>query len=226
MEQQEQAQQQKLAQQQAKLKQQQAHLTKEQQEQAADAAKIAANKAAIAAVNKRFGELGDYNIWDEVTVYFGNDKVTVDPQYDSKLLALCKKATTVTGYVIQVKGYASAVGSAALNQKLSQERAANVTDFLDQQCHIPLTNVSGSRRHGYEQAGSFRHDRRGPGREPPRRGQGAAEQRDRGNINCYLSRELGSEHAAPFTHFRSSGIFVHQSARAASAAHAQRKYWP
>jgi outer membrane protein OmpA-like peptidoglycan-associated protein len=141
VEQQEQAQQQKLAQQQAQLQKQQAALTKEQQQQAADAAKIAANKAAIAAVNKRFGELGDYNIWDEVTVYFGNDKVTVDPQYDSKLLALCQKAKTVTGYVIQVKGYASAVGSAALNQKLSQERAANVTDFLDQQCHIPLTNI-------------------------------------------------------------------------------------
>jgi OmpA-OmpF porin, OOP family len=57
------------------------------------------------------------------------------------LLALCQKAKTVTGYVIQVKGYASAVGSAALNQKLSQERAANVTDFLDQQCRIPMTNV-------------------------------------------------------------------------------------
>lgn len=141
VEQQEQAQQEKLAAQQAELKQQQQALTKEQQEQAAAAAKIAANKAAIAAVNKRFGELGDYNIWDEVTVYFGNDKVTVDPQYDSKLLALCQKAKTVNGYVIQVKGYASAVGSAALNQKLSQERAANVTDFLDQQCHIPLTNI-------------------------------------------------------------------------------------
>ncbi|MGB9254854.1 MAG: hypothetical protein WCC25_08480 [Candidatus Korobacteraceae bacterium] len=84
----------------AQLKQQRAALTKEQQEQAADAAKIAADKAAIAAVNKRLGEQGDYNIWDEVTVYFGNDKVTADPQYDSKLLALCKKATTVTGYVI------------------------------------------------------------------------------------------------------------------------------
>jgi outer membrane protein OmpA-like peptidoglycan-associated protein len=141
VEQQEQQQQQQLAQQQAKLQQQQAALTAEQQQQAADEAKIAADKAAIAAVNKRFGELGDYNIWDEVTVYFGNDKVTVDPQYYPKLQALCKKAQTVTGYVIQVKGYASAVGSVALNQKLSQERAANVTDFLDQQCHIPLTNI-------------------------------------------------------------------------------------
>ena len=141
VEQQTQQQQQELAQQQAKLQQQQAQLTAEQQQQAADEAKIAANKAAVAAVNKRFGELGEYNIWDEVTVYFANGKVTVDPQYDAPLLKLCEKALTVTGYVIQVKGYASAVGSAALNQKLSQERAANVTEFLEQDGQIPLTNI-------------------------------------------------------------------------------------
>jgi outer membrane protein OmpA-like peptidoglycan-associated protein len=141
VEQQTQQQQQELVQQQAKLQQQQAQLTAEQQQQAANAAKIAANKAAIAAVNKRFGELADYNIWGEPTVYFGNGKVAVDPQYNAQLLALCQKAMTVTGYVIQVKGYASAVGSAALNQKLSQERAANVTEFLEQQGQIPLTNI-------------------------------------------------------------------------------------
>jgi outer membrane protein OmpA-like peptidoglycan-associated protein len=141
VEQQTQQQQQELAQQQAKLQQQQAQLTAEQQQQAADEAKIAANKAAIAAVNKRFGELADYNIWGEATAYFGNGKVAVDPQYDAQLLALCQKAVTVTGYVIQVKGYASAVGSAALNQKLSQERTANVTEFLEQDGQIPLTNI-------------------------------------------------------------------------------------
>jgi OOP family OmpA-OmpF porin len=141
VEQQTQQQQQELAQQQAKLQQQQAQLTAEQQQQAADEAKIAANKAAVAAVNKRFGELGEYNIWDEVTVYFANGKVTVDPQYTAPLLKLCEKALTVTGYVIQVKGYASAVGSAALNQKLSQERAANVTELLEQEGQIPLTNI-------------------------------------------------------------------------------------
>ena len=140
VEQQTQQQQQELAQQQAKLQQQQAQLTAEQQQQEADVAKIAVNKAAIAAVNKRFSELGDYNIWGEATVYFGNGKVTVDAQYDAQLLALCQKALTVTGYVIQVKGYASAVGSAALNQRLSHERAANVTEFLEQQGQIPLTN--------------------------------------------------------------------------------------
>ena len=90
---------------------------------------------------KRFGELGDYNILGEVEVLFANGKVTVDPQYKAQLLALAQKAKTITGYVIQVKGYASAVGSAALNQKLSTERADNVTDFLEQQGAIPLTNM-------------------------------------------------------------------------------------
>jgi outer membrane protein OmpA-like peptidoglycan-associated protein len=141
VEQQTQQQQQELAEQQAKLQQQQAALTAEQKQQQADEAKIAANKAAVAAVNKRFGELGEYNIWDEATVYFANGQVSVDPKYDADLLRVCQKAKTVTGYVIQVQGYASKVGSAALNQKLSQERAQNVIDFIEQKGGIPLTNV-------------------------------------------------------------------------------------
>jgi len=141
VEQQAQQEQQQLTQQQAKLQEQQQQLQKEQQAQAAQEAQITANKAAIAAVNKRFGELGDYNIWDEVTVYFGNGEVNIDPQFKPKLQALAKKAVTVNGYVIQVQGYASKVGSAALNEKLSQERATNVIEYLEQQCAIPMTNM-------------------------------------------------------------------------------------
>ena len=128
-------------QQQQQLQQEQKQINAEQKEQAAQAEKIAANKAAIAAVNKRFGELADYNIWDEATVYFGNGQVKVDTEYDSKLQALAAKALTVKGYMLQVQGYASKVGSAALNQRLSQERAANVVDYLEQACHVPLTNM-------------------------------------------------------------------------------------
>ena len=123
-----------LAAQEATIQKEQAQLTAEQQ-------KIAANKAAIAADNKRFGELADYNILGESTVYFGNGQVNVEPQYSTQLLQLAQKAKTITAYIIQVQGYASKVGSAALNQKLSQERAANVLDFLEQQGGIPLTNV-------------------------------------------------------------------------------------
>jgi OOP family OmpA-OmpF porin len=123
------------------IEQQQQQLAAEQQASAEHAAEIAANKAAIAAANKRFGELGDYNILGEVTVLFGNDKVTVDEEYKPQLLKLAQQAKGITGYVIQVKGYASKVGSAALNQTLSTERAENVTNFLEQQGQIPLTNI-------------------------------------------------------------------------------------
>jgi OmpA-OmpF porin, OOP family len=126
--------QQELAAQQAALQAQQSQLTAEQQ-------KIAANKAAIAADNKRFGELGQYNILGETTVYFGNGKITVDPQYQTQLLQLAQQAKGVTAYILQVQGYASAVGSAALNQRLSSERASAVTAILEQQGGIPLTNM-------------------------------------------------------------------------------------
>jgi len=102
---------------------------------------IDANKAAIAANTARFGQLDDYYIWDEVTVLFGNGKVKVDPQYVPQLTALAEKAKTVDGYVIQVKGYASSSGSTELNQKLSEDRAGNVTNILLQQGHIPLTRM-------------------------------------------------------------------------------------
>jgi OmpA-OmpF porin, OOP family len=133
--------QQQVQQNQQQIQADQQKIQQQQQELQAEEAKTAANKAAIAAANKRFGELGDYNILGEVTVLFGNGRVDIDPQYKPQLLKLAQQAMGVTGYVIQVKGYASKVGSAALNQKLSTERAENVTNFLEQEGKIPLTNM-------------------------------------------------------------------------------------
>ena len=116
------------------LKQQQGQLTAQQE-------KIAANKAAIDAAIARFGQLDDYYILDEVTVYFGNGKVDVDPQYKTQLLQLAEKAKTIEAYNIQIVGYASSAGSAALNQQLSEDRADNVANILVQQGDIPLTNL-------------------------------------------------------------------------------------
>jgi outer membrane protein OmpA-like peptidoglycan-associated protein len=67
--------------------------------------------------------------------------VKVDPKYIQPLMDLVAKAKEYNGYNIQVKGYASATGSAALNQKLSEDRADNVTNILVQQGHVPLTNM-------------------------------------------------------------------------------------
>lgn len=134
-------QQEELERQKAALQKQNEELQKTQAEQAKHAEQIAANKAAVEAATARFGQLDDYYILDEVTVYFGNGQVKVDPKYNPQLLALAEKAKTVNGYVIEVHGYASAVGSVAVNQKLSEDRADNVTNILIQQGHIPLTRM-------------------------------------------------------------------------------------
>jgi len=137
-----------LAETSAKASQNEAELAKHNAELAAQNAalteqekRIAANKAAIAANSARFGELNDYYILDQVTVYFGNGKVDVDSKYDPELIALAQKAKSINGYMVQVKGYASATGSAALNQKLSEERANNVSSIMLQKGNIPLTNM-------------------------------------------------------------------------------------
>jgi outer membrane protein OmpA-like peptidoglycan-associated protein len=115
-----------------------------QQHQAAieaNQAKIAANKAAVDAAVARFGQLDDYYIMDELTINFGNGKTKVDPKYNAQLTALADKAKGVDGYMIEVKGYASTTGSAATNQKLSADRAQNVTNILLQQGKVPLTRM-------------------------------------------------------------------------------------
>lgn len=123
-----------LEKQNAALREQQAQLTEQEK-------KLAEQKALIAANTARFGQLDDYYIYDEVTVLFGNGKTNLDQKYHSPLLALTQKAETVPGYVIQVKGYASSSGSAALNQQLSEDRANNVATYLQQQGHIPLSRM-------------------------------------------------------------------------------------
>jgi len=102
---------------------------------------IAANKAAVDAAIARFGQLDDYYIFDELTVYFANGKVKVDPKYTPQLLELAEKAKSINGFMIEVKGYASSVGSVSLNQQLSEDRADDVTKILVQQGHISLTRM-------------------------------------------------------------------------------------
>jgi len=126
---------------QEELEKQKAELDQQRKALQQQEKKVAANKAAIDAAVARFGQLDDYYIMDEVIVYFGNGKVNVDPKYTSQLMALVEKAKTIDGYMIEVKGYASSSGNAALNQKLSEDRANNVTNILLQKGKAPLTRM-------------------------------------------------------------------------------------
>lgn len=130
-----------LQKQNAALQAQNEALKAQQEQLVAQQVELQKNKQDIAAAVARFGQLDDYYIRDEVTVLFGNGKTTVDPQYVSQLIALADKAKDIKGYMIEVKGFASAVGNKALNQKLSDDRANNVTNILIQQGKVHLTRM-------------------------------------------------------------------------------------
>jgi outer membrane protein OmpA-like peptidoglycan-associated protein len=130
-----------LEKQNAALQAQNEALKKQQEDLSEAQKKVDANRSAIQAAVARFGQLDEYYILDEVTVYFENGKTSLDATYKPQLLQLAAKAKQIRGFMVQVTGYASSTGSESLNQRLSEDRADNVAIFLSQSGHIPLTNM-------------------------------------------------------------------------------------
>jgi outer membrane protein OmpA-like peptidoglycan-associated protein len=102
--------------------------------------KIVATSGLVDSANARINNLDNYNVISTVTVYFANGRVDIAPKYRAQLEQLAAQAKGVDGYLVQVQGYASAVGSASLNQMLSMKRADGVTAIL-QQNGVSPTNV-------------------------------------------------------------------------------------
>jgi outer membrane protein OmpA-like peptidoglycan-associated protein len=107
---------------------------------AANADKIVATSGAVDATNARIGNLENYNVVAAATVYFANGKAVIAPKYRAELRRLAEQARATPAAVVQIQGFASAVGSDALNQQLSMKRADAVTAVL-QQSGVAPTNV-------------------------------------------------------------------------------------
>jgi outer membrane protein OmpA-like peptidoglycan-associated protein len=109
-----------------------------QQNIAANAASIDANAVAT---SKRFSELSEYDTKDQLDVRFASGSTTISPADQEALSKLAHGAVNLTGYIIQVKGFADSSGNAAMNQKLSMERAQNVIAYLIQNCNVPVRHI-------------------------------------------------------------------------------------
>jgi outer membrane protein OmpA-like peptidoglycan-associated protein len=122
------------------IAQQQQTLQRQGAEIANNASRIRANDEKIVATSGRISNLDNYNVISTVTVYFRNGQARIAPKYKAELQQLAAQAKGVTGYMIQVQGYASAVGPNALNQRLSMQRASGVTAVLQQE-GVPPPNI-------------------------------------------------------------------------------------
>jgi outer membrane protein OmpA-like peptidoglycan-associated protein len=74
----------------------------------------------------------EYVIREEATVYFATGSSAVGPQFRTELMALAKKAPTYGNYRISILGFADPRGNAEANERLSQKRAAAVSNYLRQ----------------------------------------------------------------------------------------------
>src|SRR6478672_8264630 len=106
---------------------------------------IASNKASIdanaAETSKRFSELSEYDTKDQLDVHFASGSTKISPTDQEALKKLSHNAVNLTGYIIQVKGFADSSGNAAMNQELSMERAQNVIAYLIQDCNVPIRHI-------------------------------------------------------------------------------------
>jgi OOP family OmpA-OmpF porin len=112
-----------------------------QQNIAANQQKIAANIKDIEENTNRFTALSEYEVKGEATVKFnvGSSKISSEDQEEVKKLA--QTATSLKGYIIEVTGYADSTGSAAMNTKLSEDRARAVVTCLIQQGNVPVRHI-------------------------------------------------------------------------------------
>lgn len=97
--------------------------------------------AAKAAVDKRFSEMADYDVKDQMTVQFDVNSATLSEQAKADLQAFAVKTKTYKGYLVQVAGYTDSTGSASLNQNLSDRRAETVANYLRQACDLGMSRV-------------------------------------------------------------------------------------
>jgi OmpA-OmpF porin, OOP family len=111
------------------------------QEITANQQDIATNQQDIEAANKRFSDLSEFDTKADIKVNFAVGKSVISASDKAALSALAHDAVNLTGYIIQVKGFADSSGNAAMNQQLSMDRAQAVIAYLIQDCNVPVRHV-------------------------------------------------------------------------------------
>jgi OOP family OmpA-OmpF porin len=112
-----------------------------QQNISANKQQIQENMADIEEHTDRFTALSEYDVKGEATVKFDSGSTKISAQDQEELKNLAQTATGLKGYIIEVTGYADSRGGAAMNTKLSENRAKAVITFLMQQGNVPVRYI-------------------------------------------------------------------------------------
>jgi outer membrane protein OmpA-like peptidoglycan-associated protein len=101
-----------------------------------------ADAAAVAGVNQRVSDLDDYKNEFEVDVFFSEGSTVLGETAKRDLANLADIAKSLTGYLIEISGYAAHHKfSTAEDQKFSEERAAAVARYFLEVKDIPMRRI-------------------------------------------------------------------------------------
>ncbi len=101
----------------------------------------ATNAEDVQLVNQRVSDLADYKTVAEAGVFFDAGQATLSEADRAALSNLAQGAMSIQNYMIEVAGYASSTGTRAENQKLSDERATAVADYLRNSANVPMRRI-------------------------------------------------------------------------------------
>ena len=100
-----------------------------------------ADSAAVSMLNKRVSELDDYKNEFQVDVFFARDSSVLDDKSKKDLDNLADIAKSLDGYMVEIAGYSSNTLSKEADQKISEERAAVVAQYLRGVKYIPMRRI-------------------------------------------------------------------------------------
>ena len=101
------------------------------EEQSAATAEV---RAMTESLRSRFADIDEFNIKSTTNVNFASGKTDLTPQGKGDLCAVATQAQGIKNAVMLVVGYADSKGSEELNQRLSDQRATRVVNYLQQAC--------------------------------------------------------------------------------------------
>ena len=97
-------------------------------------AAITQNAAATEALRGRMGDIDQYNVKGTTNVNFDTGKAVLSAQAKADLCAAASQAEGMNNALLLVVGYTDSTGSQDFNQVLSEKRAGNVVNYLQQAC--------------------------------------------------------------------------------------------
>jgi OmpA-OmpF porin, OOP family len=119
----------------------QANIEANRQEISAHAQRLQESQKDIEEHTQRFMALSDFDVKGEAKLKFGVGSTTISKQDQEELKKLAETAKGLKGYIVEVMGYTDATGNAAMNTKLSEDRAKAVITYLIQQCQVPMRHI-------------------------------------------------------------------------------------